>query len=115
MNRSNTAEEISAPTEWVRDHSEPDKALGNIDTLLAERETTYGSFRDHACISQGLVSAMSTGKWNDLSCGQKEALEMIAHKIARILNGNPDYLDNWVDIAGYAQLVVNILVEDAQA
>ena len=33
-----------------------------------------------------------------------EALEMIAHKIARILSGDADYADNWVDIAGYAQL-----------
>ena len=34
---------------------------------------------------------------------------MILHKVARILNGDPDYVDSWADIAGYAQLVVNIL------
>lgn len=31
--------------------------------------------------------------------------EMIAHKIARILNGDPNYADNWHDIAGYATLI----------
>lgn len=34
---------------------------------------------------------------------------MIAHKLARIMNGDPNYIDNWTDIAGYAQLVVDIL------
>ena len=36
---------------------------------------------------------------------QKEALFMIAHKIGRIINGDPDYADSWIDIAGYAKLV----------
>ena len=30
---------------------------------------------------------------------------MIAHKIGRIINGDPDYDDSWADIAGYAKLV----------
>jgi hypothetical protein len=40
---------------------------------------------------------------------QREALEMIAHKIARIINGDPNYADSWVDIAGYAKLVADRL------
>ena len=43
--------------------------------------------------------------WDALTARQAEALEMIAHKIARILNGNPNYADHWADIAGYATLV----------
>lgn len=39
----------------------------------------------------------------------KEALEMVQHKIARILNGDPQYLDNWVDGAGYFKLVADRL------
>lgn len=39
---------------------------------------------------------------------------MIAHKIARILNGDPDYDDSWVDIAGYATLVVKKLKNGAE-
>jgi hypothetical protein len=34
---------------------------------------------------------------------------MIAHKIGRIVNGDPDHVDSWVDIAGYAQLVADEL------
>ena len=45
----------------------------------------------------------------DLDPDQREALEMIAHKIARIVNGDPNYADSWVDIAGYATLVADRL------
>ena len=43
--------------------------------------------------------------WWDLSPSQQESLEMIANKIARILNGDPNYAENWHDIAGYATLI----------
>jgi hypothetical protein len=41
----------------------------------------------------------------DAFCLVSEALEMICVKMARIMNGDPLYRDNWVDIAGYAKLV----------
>jgi hypothetical protein len=47
--------------------------------------------------------------YKELNPVQMEALEMIAHKIARILNGNPDHHDHWHDIAGYATLVAERL------
>lgn len=39
---------------------------------------------------------------------------MIFHKIARILNGDPNYADSWVDIAGYAKLVADELEGNAK-
>ena len=30
---------------------------------------------------------------------------MVAHKIGRILNGDPNYIDSWHDIIGYTRLV----------
>jgi len=36
-------------------------------------------------------------------------LQMVQHKIARVLNGDPTYADNFVDIAGYAKLVADEL------
>jgi len=30
---------------------------------------------------------------------------MVVHKISRILNGNPNNIDSWHDIVGYASLV----------
>lgn len=78
--------------------------MTDINTTLEQRGGRYGKFEDHATISQGLQFAMRHG-WDRLADDQKEALIIIAHKIARILNGDPNYSDNWHDIAGYATLV----------
>ena len=77
------------------------------------RVSRCGSFQGHAKIAQGLKAVMhERSGWDDLADDQKEALEMIQHKIARILNGDLNYLDNWVDLVGYAQLVVNRLEKE---
>ena len=80
--------------------------MSNIKHTLAEREERYGRFEDHAHISQSLKHVMRrTTNWTLLREDQQEALEMVQHKIARILNGNAAYADSWHDIAGYATLV----------
>lgn len=40
-----------------------------------------------------------------LDDSMKTSLFMICNKMARIVNGDPNYIDNWHDIAGYATLV----------
>lgn len=81
-----------------------------IHATLNERGKRYGPFAGHADITQDLKLRMrDSEKWWNLTDSQKEALEMIAHKIGRILNGDPNYDDSWRDIAGYAQLVVDQL------
>lgn len=111
----------------------------DIDEILAERGARYGEFRDHAFIAQLLKSVMMgefgtvyemtkpsgmcyeqavrvrealRAKWgpaNILEADQREALDMNAHKVARILNGDPHYSDSWRDISGYATLVADRL------
>ena len=86
--------------------------MSNIDIILAERGTHYGAFATHALITQSLKDVMKkTPNWDILSPSQKEALEMTAHKIGRILNGDPNYDDSWVDIGGYTKLVADDLQE----
>lgn len=81
--------------------------MTNIKSTLEDRGSRYGSFDEHARITQNIKAAMEDSpNWNcNLSTSQREALEMIAHKIGRILNGDPNYADSWHDIAGYATLV----------
>ena len=87
----------------------------DIAKTLEERGQKYGSFLCHAKISQDLKAVMQrTPGWVRLAEHQEEALEMIVHKIARILNGDPHFHDSWHDIAGYAQLVANSLVEASE-
>jgi hypothetical protein len=81
-----------------------------IESVLEERGKRYGQFVGHAAISQDLKDVMRAApSWQKLDADQMEALEMIQHKVARVLNGDPHYADNWVDIAGYAQLVAGRL------
>ena len=82
--------------------------MSGIHDTLAERGTRYGTFAGHAKIAQAIKEAMSNSpNWLRLADDQREALEMVAHKVARILNGDPDYHDSWHDIIGYAQLVAD--------
>ena len=81
-----------------------------IDEILTERQKTHGDFRDHADVTQRIKMVMCCSvKWGTLTTSQRESLEMVAHKIGRILAGNPNHQDHWADIAGYAQLVANQL------
>ena len=77
-----------------------------IDKTLEERGSRYGSFEGHAQITQDFKDIMrNTRNWEILTPSMKEALEMVSHKVGRILNGDPTYADSWHDIAGYSQLV----------
>ena len=88
----------------------------NVNEMLAGREARYGTFDGHARINQDLKAVMhERSGWDRLKPDQREALEMVQHKVARILNGDPDYADNWIDIAGYATLVANRLEKEDNA
>ena len=80
-----------------------------IDAILDERATTYGSFVDVAGFAQEMKNAIRVCNNSELDDDQMEALDMITSKIARIVHGNPNYVDSWTDIAGYATLVADRL------
>lgn len=84
--------------------------MPEISHTLMERGNRYGSFDEHARITQHIKRAMyDSPNWTKMSDAQREALEMVAHKIGRILNGDPDYHDSWHDIIGYTKLVADTL------
>lgn len=83
----------------------------DVSATLAARGRRYGDFPGHAAVTQAIKRAMATGKnWERLQPDHRECLEMIAHKIGRILNGDPKYIDSWHDITGYAKLVEDELL-----
>lgn len=81
----------------------------DLNATLDERGQRYGMFIRHAEISQQLKQVINNYQTKVLAPDQQEALDMIAHKLGRIINGDPDYADSWHDIAGYAQLVADRL------
>lgn len=89
--------------------------MTDIDEILKERGKRYGEFPEHARIAQNIKQAMKDSpNWCDLRDDKKEALTMIGHKIARILNGDPEYHDSWHDIVGYAKLVADALATESE-
>jgi len=84
----------------------------DINTILAERGSRYGTFVGHATVTQAIKRVMAeelAKRSKVIADDQWEALEMIAHKIGRIINGDENYDDSWADIAGYAELVAKRL------
>jgi len=86
--------------------------MPDIKDTLALRKSTHGSFRLNAEASQTLKTTIEVHRSKSLTTYHREALHAICAKIARIITGDPDHADSWHDIAGYATLVENIILEE---
>ena len=83
-----------------------------VDATLDARAVDYGKFIEGAEVMQMLKRVVQNALNNRdkvLAHDQAESIDMIIHKIGRIVNGNPDVVDHWLDIAGYAKLVADRL------
>ena len=77
--------------------------MADIEDVLEQRGKTHGDFSDVAYFAQRLREIFrENGKL--ISDSHAESLDMIASKLARILAGNPNEPDHWLDIEGYARL-----------
>jgi hypothetical protein len=110
--------------QWLKDTTKDERQTemfeentSAIDAILTERGSRYGPFITHAEITQRykrLTHKFLHNSGKELDHDQQEALDMIFHKIGRIVNGDPDYIDSWDDIAGYAKLVADRLRGDVK-
>jgi hypothetical protein len=77
-----------------------------VQQTLNERQSTHGDFEDVARAAQMLKTVIQNQPgWKNLNAMQRESMDMIACKMARILAGNPNFKDHYVDIQGYAKLI----------
>jgi hypothetical protein len=86
--------------------------MSDIKQTLNERGKRYGSFKGHAEVTQRFKIVLEEELYKReklLSDIQQEAVDMIFHKLGRIINGDENYIDSWRDIVGYTQLVVDEL------
>jgi hypothetical protein len=105
-------DEFAAEWEKQQKDSQKHEQLGIVDTTLDARAVDYGKFIEGAEVMQMLKRVVQNALSNRdkvLAHDQAESLDMIIHKIGRIINGNPDVVDHWLDIAGYAKLVADRL------
>ena len=81
-----------------------------LATVLSARRDKYGPFINNATISQNLKEILhNSTNWEAMPPDMKEALHMIVHKISRIVEGDFNYDDSWIDISGYSTLIVERL------
>jgi hypothetical protein len=86
--------------------------MTDVSQILDDRGKRYGNYLMQARITDYLRTVIVdrlTERWVGLESDQLDAINMICVKLARIANGDPDYADNWRDIAGYATLVADRL------
>lgn len=84
---------------------------GNVRQLVDTRQQTHGDWAITARVAQKLKACLDeeilrAPEMVRLSAGQREALDMILAKIARIVSGDPNHPDHWADISGYSLLVL---------
>lgn len=76
-----------------------------VNKIIEDRNSKYGGFDNVSNLNQEFRDLVLK-RGSKLNAVQEEALLMIMHKISRILCGDPNYEDNWVDIQGYANLAI---------
>ena len=80
--------------------------MAEIKDILIARASSHGQFDVFSSVAQNIKDAVQASpNWDDLCPVYKEGLDMICHKIARIVSGNPYHIDHIVDLQGYAALM----------
>jgi hypothetical protein len=103
-----TLAEMQYHTFFGSDVKPKTSSMDEISATLAERGNRYGSFEIHAEYAERINNVYEQSpNWRTMNSDCKESLRIIANKIGRILNGDPEYDDNWRDIAGYAKLILD--------
>jgi hypothetical protein len=83
---------------------------GQVDRIVSERPSTHGDFEQNTVFMQRVKELTRLQpNWHKMEPYQREALEMIVHKMGRILHGDHEHLDHWEDIGGYAACVTRVL------
>lgn len=81
--------------------------------VIAQRQHTHGAFRSTAWVSSLLKDVFRHEPgWENLTPVHREAMDCIALKLARILSGDANHPDHWVDIQGYAELALREIAEN---
>jgi hypothetical protein len=67
------------------------------------RDHQHGGMEAVGGVAQQMKAAVRLGRnWHRLSPGEQEALDMICHKVGRVMSGaNPHDRQHWEDLAGY--------------
>ena len=80
--------------------------MKDVTETFDTRGNRYGEYRNVSRTAQFLKDTLRSGEsWDIMEPYMQESLDLIANKLARIVNGDPFYDDSWHDVGGYAKLV----------
>jgi len=82
-----------------------------IEKTISERGSNYGLYPVMTACQDDIKKTFRKYITDKHTPPMTEALDMFAVKIGRLLLGNPNHIDSWHDIAGYATCVENYLKE----
>ena len=86
----------------------------DIDEVLKQRGEIYGSYNDGVFCRAAIMTALNNKHINtqgsDLPMGLRVMFSDIALKLMRIAS-DPEHMDSYVDLAGYAKLMKEAVVD----
>lgn len=81
----------------------------DIENILSTREKTHGEFEHNSLFIQDCkdIARANPAYWEHLPPTVRESIDMILHKLGRVIYGDYEFKDHWLDIQGYAQLIID--------
>lgn len=77
-----------------------------LKEVLNQRQKTHGEFSEVSKTYSDFIKILErTGFFDKCEDYHRLAIDVIFQKLARILNGDMNFYDHWVDICGYSELV----------
>lgn len=85
----------------------------SIEKILEERNITHGDYGVESKVAEAIKDVLLEAGYKKLPWYVRNALDLIATKISRLVCGNFKHLDHYDDISGYAQLVKKELFKES--
>jgi len=82
--------------------------------VIEERSKIYGDFNDIAEVSQKIKDMYYVNNAQELDSIINEGVDMVIHKLSRVICGGSRYVDNFRDIQGYCQLIIDYLENQSE-
>ena len=85
------------------------------DLTIPNRDEQHGGLEAVGLLAQNMKGTLRAGaNWHRLTPAQREALDMMMHKVARILSGDSQLRDHWLDAAGYPLCIARMMEEGCE-
>lgn len=89
------------------------QAMTNPEQIIESRQGTHGSFKENSRLTRAFLRVAETGlNYKQLNDMQLEALHMNFHKISRLLSGDCNEPDHWLDSGNYMHLPEKFKADD---